>query len=241
VRRLIVWLWIALVAVGVWYAVTYFPRPDAEGPSLAEQPNRSEQPAALTTKPPQASEPTARPVLEALLPLGGTCGARCGVDRWAVKTLTDLDREQVDLTPADATVEELVALQRPAERPNDGRAPPVELTVYRVRGYLGGWSGQADGDIHVVLYGLVNQRVSIVTEIPDPDCSGVCASGLGGLYLEARRRLDAILSRPNPEDRPTVLEIVGVGFWDRREHANGAAANGIELHPVLQLREVLPD
>jgi hypothetical protein len=93
----------------------------------------------------------------------------------------------------------------------------------------------------VVLFGLVNERLSIVTEISDPSCSGVCSSGLGRLYLEARRWLEAILSRPNPEDRPIVLEIVGVGFWDRREHANGAAANGIKLHPVLQLREVGPN
>jgi len=241
VRRVIVVLWIALVAVGVWYAVTHLPRPDARGPSLIEQPSPSGQQPAPTAQPPLSSEPTDRPVLEALPPLGGPCGARCGVERWAVKTLSDFDRDRVDLTPVDATVEELVALARPSERPDDGRVPPVELTVYRVRGYLGGWSGQADGDIHVVLYGLVNQRVSLVSEIPDPDCSGVCASGLGALYVEARRRLDALLSRPNPEDRAIVLEIIGVGFWDRREHSSGAAANGIELHPVLQLREVLPE
>jgi hypothetical protein len=225
----------------VWYAVTHLPRPDAEGPSLTEQPNPSGQPPAPTAQPPQTTEPPARPVLEALPPLGSRCGVRCGVERWAVKTLSDFERDRVGLTPVDATVEELVALARPPQRPDGGRVPPVEVTVYRVRGFFGLWSVQKDGDIHVVLSGLVNQRVSIVTEIPHPDCSGVCASGLGRLYLEARGRLDAVLSRPNPEDRPIVLEIVGVGFWDRREHASGAAMNGIELHPVLQLREVGPD
>jgi hypothetical protein len=241
VRRVIVVLWVALVALGVWYAVTHLPRPDARGPSLTEQPSTPGQQPAPPAEPLQTSEPPARPVLEALPPLGGPCGARCGVERWAVKTLSDSDRDRVDLTPVDATVEELVALARPSERPDDGRVPPVELTAYRVRGYLGGWSRQADGDIHVVLFGLVNQRVSLVTEIPHPDCSGVCASGLGPLYVDARRRLDALRSRPNPDDRPIVLEIIGVGFWDRREHASGAAANGIELHPVLQLRQVHPD
>ena len=78
-------------------------------------------------------------MLEALPPLGGPCGVRCGVERWAVKTLSDFDRDRVDLTPVDAAVEELVALARPPDRPDDGRVPPAELTVYRVRGYLGGW------------------------------------------------------------------------------------------------------
>jgi hypothetical protein len=163
------------------------------------------------------------------------------VDRWAVKTLSDFDRDQVNLTPVDAAIEELVALPRPARRPNDRRAPPVELTVYRVFGYLASWSEQNDRDIHVVIFGLANQRTSIIAEIPHPDCSGVCASGLGPLYVEARRQLDAILSRPNPADRPIVLEITGVGFWDRRQHASWSAPNGIELHPVLRLREVPPE
>src|SRR5207248_214409 len=42
-----------------------------------------------------------------------TCGAHCGVERWAVKTLSDRDRQRVLLRPVETTVESLVALPRP--------------------------------------------------------------------------------------------------------------------------------
>lgn len=234
---------LGLMAAAVWWAVTSLPQPTPR--SVAGDSVFPPAPVAATGAVPQHVVPRApvvgRALMERLPALGGRCGVACGSDRWTVKTLSDPDRDLVGLTPVDSPVEELVALERPAERPSFGRAPPAEVTVYRVRGYLGGWSHQADRDIHVVLFGLTNQRASIVTEIPDPECSGVCASGLGPLFAEARRALDAIVSRPNPEDRPIVLEIIGVGFWDRREHASYAAPNGMEIHPVLKLREVSPE
>src|SRR5438309_6018529 len=61
-----------------------------------------------------------------------TCGAGCGVERWAVKTLSDPDRQRVQLRPVDATIEALVALQRPLVLSPVARAEPVEMTVYRV-------------------------------------------------------------------------------------------------------------
>ncbi len=242
---------IGLTTAAVWWAVTRLPRLSTEAAgadSAAATQATSQQPVAplrLVPAPPEADTPrgpagsaTGTALMDRLPRLGGSCGAHCGTDRWTVKTLSDSDRDLVDLVPVGATVEELVALERPVERPAFGRAPPAETTIYRVRGYLASWSNQADGDVHVVLFGLGNQRVSMVTEIPNPSCSGVCASGLGGLYAQARLTLDSILFRPNPEGRPIVLEVTGVGFWDRREHASGSAANGIEIHPVLRLREV---
>jgi len=235
-RRLLVILWIALIAAGVWLAVTRFPRAGPREQPSAQPPPPSPQPGAM---------------LERLPVLGGACGTRCGVERWAVKTLADADRDLVALTPVPATIESLASLPPPGRRPAAGRLAPVEVTIYRVRGYLAAsWAGnergtgptrQDDRDIHVVIFGLQNQRVSMVTEIPDPECAGVCATGLGPLFAAARRELEAILSRPNPTDRPIVIEVTGVGFWDRREHATGAAPNGIELHPVLALREVPPE
>ncbi len=242
---------IGLTAAGVWWAVTKLPRVATESAgadSAAAARPTTQQPAApqrLVPAPPEADTPVgtaAGGALMARLPrLGGACGAHCGTDRWTVKTLSDPDRDQVDLVPVDATLEQLVRMERPTERPDFGRVPPAETTVYRVRGYLASWSNQADGDVHVVLAGLANQRVTMVTEIPNPACSGVCASGLGPLYAQARQALDSILARPNPGDRPIVLEVTGPGFWDRREHASGSAANGIEIHPVLRVREVRQD
>src|SRR5438309_7393513 len=52
---------------------------------------------SVRTRPPTASDMPGR------VPGGDspTCGGPCGVERWAVKTLSDLDRERVQLRPVD--------------------------------------------------------------------------------------------------------------------------------------------
>jgi hypothetical protein len=175
--------------------------------------------------------------------LGTTCGGYCGAERWLVKTLSDPDRECVSLKPVDATVEELVAFSPPAHLPRDTRVRPVECTVYRVEAYLAGWDrlmrDENDGDYHVVLFGLVNQRASLIAEIPSPDCAGACRSGLSQDYAAARAVLEAGVRRPNPRDLPIRVRVIGVGFFDRAHGQIGRAPNGFELHPVLSI-EFLP-
>src|SRR5207247_1740786 len=53
-----------------------------------------------------------------------TCGRRCGVERWQIKTLSDAERDHVDRTPVETTVEELDALPRPRRTPQDSRVAP---------------------------------------------------------------------------------------------------------------------
>src|SRR5207244_1805016 len=52
------------------------------------------------------------PTVDTLSPMASgqvaVCGGACGVERWAVKTLSDLDRDRVKLQPVDATIEGLV-------------------------------------------------------------------------------------------------------------------------------------
>src|SRR2546427_8715340 len=75
---------------------------------------------AATARPPTASDTLGRS------PPGEfpTCGAHCGVERWAVKTLSDPDRERVQQRPVDATIEQLVALTRPVVLSPAVRADP---------------------------------------------------------------------------------------------------------------------
>src|SRR5207237_8973203 len=119
----------------------------------------------------------------------------CGRERWTIKTLSDVDRDRVDFHPVDATIEELVGLPRPAHRPERHRVSPVELTTYRVTGCLGIYDTipESDHDIHLIL-GHIDQRISLVTEIPSPSCSGVCESGVGEVFAQARDSIRAILA-----------------------------------------------
>jgi hypothetical protein len=169
-----------------------------------------------------------------------SCGRRCGVERWEIKTLSDPEADQVDRTPVPTTVEALGALPRPARTPQSSRVSPVEFTTYQIDAYLGGFRHESDGDVHLILFGMKDQRASMIAEIPDPFCSGACASGLSADFAKARAILDQILAEPNPTDQPIVVRVTGVGFFDRNHSQIGAAPNIIELHPVLTLERVRP-
>jgi len=164
-----------------------------------------------------------------------SCGRRCGVERWEIKTLSDAERDRVDRTPHETTVEELAALPRPQRTPQYSRVAPTELTTFRVDAYLGGYRPESDGDMHLILFGMENQRVSMIAEIPNPNCSGACASGLTEDFAKARTTLQEILAASNPVDEPIVVRVTGVGFFDRNHGQVGAAPNWIELHPVLAI------
>jgi hypothetical protein len=164
-----------------------------------------------------------------------SCGTKCGTERWRVKTLSDPGRDQVNADPVVATVEELAALPRPRVIPENSRVLPVEGTVYTVTGYVGAWKSEDDHDLHIILSGMVNQRVSIIAEIPSPQCTGACWSGLSEDFARARSEFMRRINRKNLRDEPIVLTITGVGFFDRIHGQIGVAPNGFELHPVLKI------
>ena len=154
-----------------------------------------------------------------------------------MKTLSDPDRDRVSLDPVKATVESLTTL-RLGRAPGGARYAPVELTVYQVEAYLAAAYPENDGDWHVVLFDLQNQRVSLIAEIPDSRCSGAYDSGFAEQYDRARQALAAVLATPNPQDAPIRVRVTGVGFFDREHGQAGAAPNKFELHPVLKFELV---
>jgi hypothetical protein len=70
----------------------------------------------------------------------------------------------------------------------------------------------------------------MIAEIPAPECA--VGTGLEKQYRAARQVVGNI--KPG-----SMVEIVGVGFFDFMHEQSGAAPNGIELHPVLSI-QVLP-
>lgn len=70
----------------------------------------------------------------------------------------------------------------------------------------------------------------MIAEIPAPECAG--SGDHEDDYRKARR---TVLSVP----RNTVIELVGVGFFDFLHDQRGHAPNGIELHPVFQVGDLV--
>lgn len=156
--------------------------------------------------------------------------ARCGVERWPVKILGDLDSERVALRPIVTTVAKLAAVERPlGPFRHDRRETAVELTTFLVRARFAGVWAEADGDLHIVLRDLDDSTVTIVAEIPDSACA--VGSAKAAAFAEARRALR--------ETRlGTLLEAIGVGFFDNPHGQRGGSPNGIELHPILSIRRL---
>ncbi len=171
----------------------------------------------------------------ALPPMGpANCGGHCGTERWAIKTLSDPDRELVDLTPVTTTISALRALDRPARMSETRRFAPVETTVWRVQARLMWLKREDDEDYHLVIAEPNDTTVTMIAEIPDPACGGSCASGFSSIYGTARQVLFDRVNRAGGQRAPLVW-ITGVGFFDYPHRQRGLAPNAIELHPVLKV------
>ena len=155
-------------------------------------------------------------------------GAQCGFDRWLVKILKDQDRELVDFSPVDETVSALNNLKRQDSYPYDHRANE-ELRVYRVRARLVEMRDEADSDLHLIISEPDQPDLTMIAEIPAPFCA--LGSGHEGDYETARA---------DARDIPlgSLVEIEGVGFFDKMHDQRGVARNGFEIHPVLRIRTV---
>jgi hypothetical protein len=92
----------------------------------------------------------------------------CGVQRWAVKTLTDAAARTVNLTPRLTTIEALGRLSAPAHL--GLRIRRTERTNFRVRVRLASAKIEADGDVHLVIASLTSGR-TMIAEFPSSACS----------------------------------------------------------------------
>lgn len=130
-----------------------------------------------------------------------------GVERWPVKTGTDIDvalvgknvidGEDLGRGIVDATLEELVSTPRPADMPDpraeppgfeNRRSQPVETTIWRIEAEIIALKLEADGDYHLVLQGASGE--TMIGEIPTPTREFIGDSPWGANIAAARQAAD---------------------------------------------------
>lgn len=176
-------------------------------------------------------------LIAALITAASTAGpapaaARCGVERWPVKVMTDT--APVSLTVHRTTIAHLDALPVPAGAGTHApRLEPQEGTTYRITAQLVSDKLEADSDYHLVLRNAAGQ--TMIAEIPSP----ACAQGSRALarISAARSYYDATIGPAQRHFRSIgrTVTITGVAFFDAIHGQTGVAPNGIELHPVTAI------
>jgi hypothetical protein len=190
---------------------------------------------------------TLLPLAVSLIPsvtgVGPTCGTHCGTERWPVKTLSDPGAASVNMSPTPAAVSNLVAAAAPTESSNNTRLNDLEKETFIVHALLMGYKLETDHDFHLVIEDPQTHD-TMIAEIPDPQCSGVCASIAEAQITQARTTFATAFAAAPPDASytaltpPAAVTITGVGFFDFYHGQTGVAKNCVEIHPVLSI--VLP-
>jgi hypothetical protein len=182
--------------------------------------------SCATSKPPP--NPPAEPASELAV---GKARLPCGLYRWRIKTLADPEAQSIQWKPIDTTIRDLVSMTSPAWFDRRKRNSN-EFSVYRVRAILAKVHRNLDQDYHLELRDPDDPRARLVAEIPSPSCAKATAR-----YSELKAtRLTAKALRARSSQ--ALVEVVGVGFFDRLHKPRGGARNRFELHPVLEITEI---
>lgn len=149
----------------------------------------------------------------------------CGYFRWAIKTLSDKDTNLVTMQPQKSSVSELSRIT-PPQKFISHRLAPVEFQVYRVRGVIKRINLQRDYDFHIVIADPDSLANSMIVEVPLAGC-------VANPWLASRVAAARAFARTVPAG--TLVNVIGVGFFDPEHGQPGRARNGVELHPVISI------
>jgi len=183
-------------------------------------------------------------ILVCLVPCALAQHEACGIERWAVKTLDDAKGEEVfKATASDSTLNALVRLKAPT-RDELVKAMttrlPIELSVKRVKihAMVVGHKKEADSDIHIVLSDPSAPAVTMIAEIPSPDCVPI---NYRDYFAVLQAHFTTDFGRPKATFRklasPVHILADGIFFFDYLHGQTGVALNGAELHPLLDWKK----
>jgi hypothetical protein len=165
--------------------------------------------------------------------------ATCGVWRWPVKTLSDPDRHQVDFDPIGTQVKFLRQRDRPAITigTSTPRTSRTEFHAWKIKARPIQAKLEDDSDIHLVIAVPHHPAKTMIVEFPKKTC--VASSFKRWKIAHARQQFlnnCGSVSSSSWLHLAGRITLVGVGFWDEKHGQTGIAPNGIELHPVLNLK-----
>ena len=158
------------------------------------------------------------------------CG---GVERWAVKVLTDAAAAQVNYTPRLTTLDSLIHIPTVPNQ-NAPRMVGIEFQSYVFTCNITIKKNEDDNDYHLVLQ---SGTETMIGEVPDPVCSAAASSAHVNEFIAARNWVNTHIGTgavANVNIAP--VNITGVSFVDPPHGQTGRAPNGMEIHPILNIQ-----
>jgi len=125
---------------------------------------------------------------------------------------------------------EIAAPSRPNSRPSR-RFAPAETTVYKISGTLTAIEKGPSGDYRLVIADWDNPQITMIAVSPDPACAS--GSRFADNIAAVRHVLDRKLGQFRRLTPNLPLTATGIAFFDTLRGQEGAAPNGIELHPLI--------
>ena len=149
--------------------------------------------------------------------------------------------QNVDFNPVTKSINWIRTRSRPQTLPSTKRLIGIETMTFRVKGVVLRYKLEDDKDFHVVIAQRNDHSKTMIIELPNTECSGVCKSKFLDQLRKAREDFIAKFGEPTTEftklDKPVLVEVVGVGFFDRMHNQSGRALpSGIELHPIISFK-----
>jgi len=163
----------------------------------------------------------------------GSTQIGCGTERWPVKTLADPAGRALSLTPRPTTIRKLRRAKAP-RRLGLRRTKGIERTTFRVTGRLIEMKLDDDSDVSLVIADPKTGG-TMIAAFPSPSCTQGATRKARAKMARARAAVLAACGAPTSSFRRLsgTGTITGVGFFDRINGQEGAAPNGVELHPVV--------
>jgi hypothetical protein len=163
----------------------------------------------------------------------------CGTYRWDYKILIDpTGWPLLNITAKSKTVPGLNNITRPAVL--GAQRTPFEKWKVKVTAWVVMSGSEDDRDYHLVLTNTARTD-SLIAEIPDPTCQKLTHfPALRTKYGNARTFVDGEIGVPGSSVQelatPVKVTVTGFLFFDKMAHGNGHAKNGIEIHPVTEIK-----
>jgi hypothetical protein len=162
---------------------------------------------------------------------------KCGVNRWGVKTLTDVDAKKVNFKSIKTSIDSLRSLK--PDRKIGATVPRfgAEFYTFQLNCGIREYSNEEDGDIHLVLFDLKDTTKTFVAEIPDPNCPAVKGTKYAPKFQKCREDFEAY-KLPKKKVLKGEYKITGSFFFDKLHNVKGAPPFGGEIHPVLTIKKM---